>query len=293
MTEPTPTISVNVDVTNPGQFFACCGLLELADRLWPGAEGWFADRQFHIACAGTLAELLNKLMQAKFNSSLTDNELKLLGTLLSAEKSSLTEQQAREKQRLKALWLQERIHLVSPYFDISMDWWRDEFTLAKTMKTWAAKQLVINIVRPLLNATVTIPWSPEMLPQLLMTTSKVAGLPFYFDASAYAQSTPRDYGFRPSLRKEPKNGIICPALELLAFIGLQRSRPKVSERHKDKILSYWIWSHPTLVTLVPAVISGLLSHFRTKAFEFRMIDRTEYMKAVQTALPTKRRTNDE
>ncbi len=24
--------------TNPGQFFACCGLLELADRLWPGAE---------------------------------------------------------------------------------------------------------------------------------------------------------------------------------------------------------------------------------------------------------------
>ncbi|TWW08183.1 hypothetical protein E3A20_26890, partial [Planctomyces bekefii] len=24
---------VNVDPTNPGQFFACCGLLELADRL--------------------------------------------------------------------------------------------------------------------------------------------------------------------------------------------------------------------------------------------------------------------
>ena len=35
-------IRVNVDPTNPGQFFACCGLLELADRLWPGAEGWFA-----------------------------------------------------------------------------------------------------------------------------------------------------------------------------------------------------------------------------------------------------------
>ena len=32
---PKPTINVNIDVTNPGQFFACCGLLELADRLIP------------------------------------------------------------------------------------------------------------------------------------------------------------------------------------------------------------------------------------------------------------------
>lgn len=30
-------IRINVDLTNPGQFFACCGLLELADRLWGGA----------------------------------------------------------------------------------------------------------------------------------------------------------------------------------------------------------------------------------------------------------------
>ena len=27
-----------VDLTNPGQFFACCGVLELAARLWPGAR---------------------------------------------------------------------------------------------------------------------------------------------------------------------------------------------------------------------------------------------------------------
>ena len=47
MSEP---IRITVDPTNPGQFFACCGLLELADRLWPGAEGWFEtdDREFCI-----------------------------------------------------------------------------------------------------------------------------------------------------------------------------------------------------------------------------------------------------
>ena len=29
MSSPTPTISIPVDVMNPGQFFACCGLFEL------------------------------------------------------------------------------------------------------------------------------------------------------------------------------------------------------------------------------------------------------------------------
>ena len=43
MTNPKPSIQIPVDLTNPCQFFACCDLLELADRLWPGALGWFAS----------------------------------------------------------------------------------------------------------------------------------------------------------------------------------------------------------------------------------------------------------
>lgn len=64
MNNPEPSICVNVDPTNPGQFFACCGLLELADRLWDGAEGWFRDGKFNIACGGTLAETLHLLILA-------------------------------------------------------------------------------------------------------------------------------------------------------------------------------------------------------------------------------------
>jgi len=55
MTEHTPNIAIPVDLTNPGHFFACCGLLELADRLWPGAEGLFENEEskshFQIAAA--------------------------------------------------------------------------------------------------------------------------------------------------------------------------------------------------------------------------------------------------
>ena len=62
MTNPTPNITIPVDLTNPGQFFACCGLLELADRLWPGAEGWFGSGQFKLRFAGSISDLLLRVI---------------------------------------------------------------------------------------------------------------------------------------------------------------------------------------------------------------------------------------
>jgi CRISPR-associated protein Csb3 len=50
MSNTTPSISIPVDLTNSGQFFACCGLFELADRLWRGAEvcAHFEPRRFFL-----------------------------------------------------------------------------------------------------------------------------------------------------------------------------------------------------------------------------------------------------
>ncbi len=64
--KPEADIRIDVDVTNPGQFFACCGLLELADRLWPGAEGWFEEGEFCVACGGTLKTLIEALTTSSF-----------------------------------------------------------------------------------------------------------------------------------------------------------------------------------------------------------------------------------
>src|SRR5947209_1185371 len=60
-------IRVTTDPRNPGEFFACCGLLELADRLWPcGAEGRFADASFVLTPVkagqgGQLIDLVREL----------------------------------------------------------------------------------------------------------------------------------------------------------------------------------------------------------------------------------------
>src|SRR5882762_5519087 len=70
MSRPEPSIRVNVDLTNPGQFFACCGLLELADRLWPAAEGWFERREFCILTTDgskMLSELLGEVKTLIFD----------------------------------------------------------------------------------------------------------------------------------------------------------------------------------------------------------------------------------
>src|SRR5205814_8410328 len=80
MKATTQSFSVQVDVTNPGQFFACCGLLELAHRLWPGAEGWFQETNatFQVCCedsGASLDELVSSLRACEI-SGLTEREKK-------------------------------------------------------------------------------------------------------------------------------------------------------------------------------------------------------------------------
>lgn len=55
-------IQLDVDLTNPGQFFACCGVFELAQRLWPRATARFDGAQF-VVSEGDLKELVAKAAQ--------------------------------------------------------------------------------------------------------------------------------------------------------------------------------------------------------------------------------------
>src|SRR5580704_15925480 len=67
MRSPEPDIDIDVDLRNPGQFFACCGILELAAQLWPGSEGWFvhteAGAAFHMATGSGLDAPLAKIVR--------------------------------------------------------------------------------------------------------------------------------------------------------------------------------------------------------------------------------------
>ncbi len=81
MSNTEPNIQIPVDLTNPGQFFACCGLLELADRLWPGAEGWFEDRTFRLRFNSSLGDLVNSLRQATVTNTMSASQCSRLEEL--------------------------------------------------------------------------------------------------------------------------------------------------------------------------------------------------------------------
>jgi CRISPR-associated protein Csb3 len=272
------SIRVAVDPTNPGQFFACCGLLELADRLWPGAEGWFERREFCIECKGSLADLTSRLAQAEISSSLSPSQLKRLGTLLSVAKSTLTPADLQEKQQLSEMWKHERLHISAP-FDLWLDWWRDERGERTELKTWAAKQFVAEMARDMLRTIKEAEWSKAPRPEQLFQFVRADSLPFNFDSDLSGQGSARDAGF--SADALGLKSAFRPLLELTAFIGLQRFRPATAP---DDKLRFCLWSTPLLPSVAAAASEVFGSHGGVQ-YEFRLFSRTQYMKAFLPAQP--------
>ncbi|MFO0843668.1 MAG: type I-U CRISPR-associated helicase/endonuclease Cas3, partial [Gemmataceae bacterium] len=281
---PTPSITVAVDPTNPGQFFACCGLLELADRIWRGAEGWFGSREFYIACEGSLSQLLQRLSEATVSSSLMDAELKRLGTLQSMAKRKRTPEIAAELDDLRTRWRLERLHLSKP-FDLWLDWWRDNTGERTDLKTWAAKVQVLGMARAFHGLIKSLRWDALKLTGCLTLSVRADLLPFYFDSDAGAQGSALDAGFSAyDLRNlikghSPKR----PIIELGSFIAFQRFRPCPvvgTDRYR-----FSTWATPLPITAAGPVAVAAVEVPGTQWYEFRLFSRTQYMKTFLPATP--------
>ena len=257
MSNPEP-IRINVDVTNPGQFFACCGLLELADRLWPGAEGWFAEPAFCIACDGMLPTLVQKVSEAKMTQLEPDNEMS------------------------------SPIEIGDPFRPLRLDWWQDERAGGKDLKVWAGSMEGPRIARAMQHAlrgeqyyTPTlfdigvIVYSPDD------PEKKVE--PFYFDARRGPNAHSRDVGFSPNDLQLTTTAF--PAVEFLCLVGLQRCLPVPTEQ--PRIFVYYTWAKPLQPRLLPAAVAGHLPHSGRRGYRFENWYRTGQRKhkAFRGAIP--------
>lgn len=282
MTDKEANIKIVVDLANPGQFFACCGLLELTDRLWPGAEGWFGDdrNSFCISCNGSLEALLIELSRSTIQSSLSTVELKRLGTLLSAEKAKLTPEALAEKSNLQEKWKLERLYVSQP-FSLWLDWWRDGNGERTVLKTWAAKQLVADMAIQMLSVVRNQTGDFKADSPDLFSSAKHDSLPFYFDSDLSRTGTARDAGFsadtlglKPSYR---------PLLELLAFVGLQRFRPGTALGSERFV--YATWRFPLSPMIAAVAAADLVPPLVVERFSFELFARTKYMKAFLPSQP--------
>lgn len=262
MTVPTPQITIAVDPTNPGQFFACCGLLELADRWLGGVEAWFESGRFCLApaegaSACALADMLAAIYLAKLQPVEANNEM--------------------------------TTPLVLPTpFHVRLDWWNDGQSRGGELKTWAGQQKVTRIARAMQATFANDQLTADSLlntPAVLYDPESPSDTvePFYFDSRRAAQAHAIDIGFSPDAQSMTMP--VFAAVEFLCLVGLQRFRPSAADDHG--LRRYRTWHVPLLPSAAAAVACGHADMPDVTEFQFRLLYRTKYLKGFLTAIPNR------
>lgn len=245
-----PTISIRVDVTNPGQFFACCGLLELAQRLCPGAEAWFASDEFHISRNGNAVPPLPQILRW-------------------LSKSPIRADGSRAQKALRPVCLTE--------FALVLDWWIDSRGDKTPLKLWAGQQSSSDILKTLQDAIQDCEGQAD---QVFDMAKPLTGR---FGLDPRAAWNALDTGFSPN---EQGMGVgTYPGVELLAAVGLQRCRPV---QRPEGVLLYATWAIPLAASLAPAACAGVIQEGGGCFYAFRITTRGSY-KGFDFATPFVRR----
>lgn len=208
-------IRLDVDLANPGQFFGCCGVFELAQRLWPNATARFEGAQFTVS-EGDLAELVSKTAQAP------------LEVLEPANQTS------------------SALRFAGP-FDLRLDWWKTE----RGLKTWAGRMSVDRIAASLQrDLPKTLNYGFFDAGHVVVGADGKKVEPYYFDGRRGATALPLDVGF--STDALSLETVAFSATEFFTLLGLQRFRPCEA---KLRVYQYRAWRSPLPAALAALVVA--------------------------------------
>lgn len=253
-------IRVRVDPANPGQFFACCGLLELADRLWNGAEGWFEGGFFLISSQGNgrlksiLDVLVNTIPQemTRLENGLT------VKPLIAPLRLSLGNENC--DYLILDAWMSIRIEKGNAVTSANPPWnfWSGQQT---SLRIWCAlREALIQQMKAV---------GSHHYDDLFSHRMPLSGR-FGFDPGAAWQAL--DVGFSPNEQKIDVAS--SPAIELLAAVGLQRFRPKLADDLAS--FTYSTWGQPLAPTVASAASSGSIIVPPAINMRGRVINRGSY-----------------
>jgi CRISPR-associated protein Csx14 len=218
-----------LDPRNPGQFFACCGLLEWANLIGTSAEAMFQDD-------GTIFILYTDAL-------LPSGDLKLWGP-----------QDFDSKLYDKTL---ESLDLSLAGHALHLNWWLNTTQSAKSsLKTWGGQQTPRRLLGELLELLDASKPFDALFDALVFTTSR-------FGVDARSAWDALDAGYSPTDLKQA--ALTFPWVEVLAVIGLQGFRAAAQSRVKYR---YSVWGAPLPASVARAACASPWAGLPATTFEF-------------------------
>lgn len=221
------TEMIEVDVSNPGQVFACLGLLELLDRLAPGSTGTFhSEKEFEVRTEATVASVSESLRKATVEEERRYGDPPPWG----GDKA----------------W---PVVLRGSFGSVVLDSWLepDHRGTAKGLKLWAGRVSTLDMLQGLIE---TLP-SRGPLPDPNLFDWEAAGTPTGLDHRSAVSK--EDLGF--SYNSQNLKPVLYPFADLLAMVGLQGARPR---RTGSLTYSYCLWEEPLPTLIARAALVGAL-----------------------------------
>jgi CRISPR-associated protein Csb3 len=268
MSNSEPTIRVNVDLTNPGQFFACCGVLELAGRIDPHSTARFENSQFLVN--GDVRCLLEAFFKCRVT---VDTSV----TSTNEETGDDEDDPAYDDKEVDSH--RGRIYPMTLHepFNLRLDWWTDEGAQRQKLKTWTAGQRVTDLflryhkkqkrkgkteLVPIQSMREHFADAAKRYPQDWLREPLPIEVPMAFSYdSRLSRNNALDQGHVGN-----STMAFSPAVDVLTLVGLQRFRPRMLEIWTRNL--YCTWSQPLTVEIAAVTTLGLIPQLIDSCFEF-------------------------
>jgi len=257
-------IHINVDVTNPGQFFACCGLLELASRIDQNTLAQFDAGRF------TVHTHVQSVLDCFFKCNVDVDTS-------AAHKDDTEDDEADDGGDVDAH--RGRIYpmvLCEP-FNLRLDWWNDEEPQKQKLKTWTAGQRVTDLLigyhKRQKRKDKTEAVYVRSMRELFAET--VDRCPHDWLREAWPIKVPMAFSYDSRLSRNNALDLghvagstmaFSPAVDVLTLVGLQRFRPLTIETWTRNC--YCTWNQPIPVDIAAVVTLGVIPQFIDRCFEF-------------------------
>jgi CRISPR-associated protein Csx14 len=248
--------TVDVDLGNPGQLLACCGLLEASHRLWrdrADVTGHFEAEHFHIEAPGDASMLVSWLQ----------------GASVVGVEQEIGRRSGSNRQLAKYSYSGSGDDPAVLRWPDGSEWrlnsWSGEDFGRTRIKTFAGQMKGPKVMAHLLDWMGLLDVSAPRLFEQGLTEGGASV--FGFDARKGRAAL--DIGFSPDALS--LGGEEFPAVELFAAIGLQGFRPA----EDDGALVFGVWTQPLPVELARAAAGCAFVPPGLKRFRFRLLGRKE------------------